>query len=152
MHKSTKLKVQVGVVEDVLLDLEFRGAEVHQESVFNPRSPQVAEKLCNMLFSHIPDGLHLHDEAILHEQVSIEVAEQRPIFAENLQRMLLLHLEPLLPETVNERVLINLLQVAIPMVAMKSKPCFANHIAKLHDILQKVPPSFPFVLPVPFRG
>src|SRR5688572_22318436 len=49
--------------------------------------------------------------------------------------MLLLHLEPLLPEPVNESVFINLLQMSVPMVSVDSEPRFANHVAELHDVL-----------------
>ena len=90
-----------------------------------------------MLFDHIPHCLHLHNELILHEQVGIEVAEQRPILVEHFQRMLLFHLQALFPKTVSQSILINLLQVSVPMLAVDSKSRFANHIAKLHDVFHK---------------
>ena len=104
-----------------------------------------------MLFDHIPDGLNFHDEAIVHEHVSIKVAEQRAVFVEHFQRMLLLHQQTLFRKTVNECVLINLLQMSVPMVAVDGKSRFANHIAKLHEVLYRIS-SVLLVPSVPFRG
>src|SRR6266511_3965095 len=91
-----------------------------------------------MLFDHSSNRLYFHDKLLLNEQIGVEVAEQRPVFVKDLQRMLLLHQEPLFPETVNESVLINLFQMSVPMITVNSKSRFANHIAKLHDVFHKV--------------
>src|SRR6266542_1603141 len=91
-----------------------------------------------MLFDHSSNRLYFHDKLLLNEQIGVEVAEQRPVFVKDLHRMLLLHQEPLFPETVNESVLINLFQMSVPMITVNSKSRFANHIAKLHDVFHKV--------------
>src|SRR6266540_4116691 len=52
--------------------------------------------------------------------------------------MLLLDFQSLFSQTMSQGVLVDFLQVAVPMIPMDSKTGFANHIAKLHDVFHKV--------------
>jgi len=87
-----------------------------------------------MFIDHGARSFHLDDQLVFNEQISVKIAEQGSIFIKNLQRMLLFHVESLFSQTMSQRILIDFLQMSVPMVAVNSKSCFPNYIAKLHDV------------------
>src|SRR5205807_7455576 len=107
--------------------------------MFDAGSPQVTQELCNMFIDHGARSFYLDHQLVFNKQISVKIAEQGSILVEHLQRMLLLHVESLFSQTMSQGILIDFLQMSVPMVAVNSKSCFANYIAKLHDLLHRSP-------------
>ena len=71
---------------------------------------------------------------VIHEQVGMVIPDERPILVIHFEWRLLLHIQSQLPQAVSQRVLIDLLQMAVLVVAMNREPRLPNYIAQLHNV------------------
>ncbi len=67
--------------------------------------------------------LQFNDQLTLHHQVCQIITNQGSILVKNLDGMLLLYIQPRLPQPMSKRVLVNFLQVAMPMINMTCFLC-----------------------------
>jgi hypothetical protein len=92
---------------------------------------QIAEQLGNMLVEHSSDSLEFQNKSAFHQRVSHQVAEQGAILIIDLDGHLLLDLQTKLSQTVHQGILIDLLDVALAMIAMDGKSSFTNDVTQL---------------------
>jgi hypothetical protein len=76
----------------------------------------------------------LDDEAVIHEQVSVVVTNEGAVLVIDFEWILLFRVQAQLPEPMGQRVLIDLFQVAVLVVAVNREPRFPDHIAQFHNI------------------
>ena len=81
--------------------------------MFKARGFQIAQQLGDVLIRQVSHRLELHDQPTLHHQVRLVVPEGRAVLVPDLNRMLLLHVETPLTQTVGQRILINLLHMPV---------------------------------------
>ena len=57
--------------------------------MFDPRSSKITEQLRDMFIDQNFTSLEFYDQSTGYEQICTEVAQQRPVGIENIQRVLL---------------------------------------------------------------
>jgi hypothetical protein len=140
------------VLEDVFADLEFAAAEIDEQTMLDPAGAEVAEQLCDVLVVQSLHGFDFHEQRLGNEQVGPEVAKNGAVLIVNRQRELAFHFQPLLAKPVQQRILVDFLNVSIPVIAVDGKTGFADYIAQLEDFLS-VHSSISFLrFFEPFRG
>src|SRR5438309_11396975 len=110
--------------------LETGRAEVDQEADFDAGGLQVADDLGDVLVGDSATRLQLHDQAILYEQVYEVFSQHGAVLVVDGQGVLLERLQPLFPQPVPQRILVDLLQVPAPVVAVNCKTRLAHHVAE----------------------
>src|SRR3954471_15041943 len=110
----------------VLANLKLWPAEIQEQAMLDPRRPQITKYLSDMFCREGLARLQLDNNNSFDQEVGEIVSNHSAILVVNCQRMLLLHFEAQFPQSMNQRVFVNLLQVAALMVAMNCKCCFAN--------------------------
>lgn len=103
--------------------------------MLNARSPQVAQKLGNVLISRRARRFQFNDETVINEEVSEVFPENRSIFVQHLERMLLFHIHSSFSRPVDQRILVNLLQVPGIQVTMNRIAGLTNHITELENFV-----------------
>ena len=72
-----------------------------------------------MLVRELLHGFQFHQQLLLHEKVSKEVAQDCPIFITHLERHFSLHDKALLAQPMEQPVLIHLLHVTVPEILVQ---------------------------------
>jgi hypothetical protein len=65
-------------------------------------------------------AFELHYQLTLNQQIRYELPQQRSVFIKNLHRVLLLHVETRLAQSVSKCILRDLFEVSMTMVKVKS--------------------------------
>jgi len=121
------------IAERVFFNLENGCSEIDEQAVFAPRRSKIAQELGYMFIDEGFDGFEFDDERVLDEEIGEVFAENRSVFIEDVQRVLLHNLETLFAKTVDESVLVNFFVVAVTMIFLKGKGGFPHLIAKNED-------------------
>lgn len=88
-----------------------------------------------MFIRYTPNGLDLDDQDSFHQQVGEVFAEDRSVLIIHLQRMLLLDLQPLLPQPIRESIPIDFLQMTMAMILVDGETCFPHGVTQPIDLL-----------------
>lgn len=99
-------------------DLKLVGAEVDQDAMFKPCGFQVTQDLRFVLRGQCFGSLQLHDENSANQQVGDVIPDQRSVLVENLDRVLLLDVQPGYPQAVRQSILINFLEMTVSVKNM----------------------------------
>lgn len=75
------------------------------------------------------DGLQFNNNPPLNNQIRVKIAKDCAIFVKNLNRKLLADIQPGFTQSVRQGILVDFLQVTMPMILMNCKRRFANKIA-----------------------
>jgi hypothetical protein len=121
------------VAHHVFLNLEFVAAEIDQQSVIDPGGLKITQDLRDVLLRRGPARLQLHDQTALHQQIGEILANQSPVFVQDIERRLLFDLEAGLAQPVDQGVFINLLQVPVPVIDMNGISRFPHHVTEFID-------------------
>ena len=78
-------------------------------------------------------GLEFDHELVVQQQVGVEFADDGAVFVEDLDGVLLLHVQPELAEAVGQGVLIDLLQVPVAVIDVDGIRCLADQVAEFVD-------------------
>jgi hypothetical protein len=78
-------------------------------------------------------GFQFHQEFTFHHQIGKILSEQRAILVEYLQGSLGLHAKTGFAQAVHEGILVDLLQMAVPVVDMNGVGRFAHNVAEFLD-------------------
>jgi hypothetical protein len=87
-----------------------------------------------MFLNDVPYRFELNAQLIFHQQITVEFAQDSTIFVESSQGMLLFNVQALLAEAVAQGVLVDLLEMAMAMIAVGGEASFADNIAETIDI------------------
>jgi len=91
-----------------------------------------------MFFNQSLGRLDFHDELRFDKQIGEEFAEQSSVLVAHFQRMLLDHSQPLFLQSVRKAILVDALQVPVPMISMKVEARFTDKIADCEDVISFV--------------
>lgn len=129
----------VRLTEHILLDPVSWRAEVDQQAVLHSRRLEVSKNLSDVFVASRSDGLQLDDQLSLYDQVREVLAERRAVFIQLCQRVLLLNMQASFAKSVCQPVLVDFLQMAVTVVAMKFVSGLPDDVAELHDGLHDEP-------------
>jgi hypothetical protein len=74
-ESATRMAGVLHLTQGIFADFKLHGAKVHQKAMLNPRRPQVAKQLGNMLVRQSFGRLQLDDEAIVQQKIGIVIAD-----------------------------------------------------------------------------
>lgn len=94
---------------------------------------QVPKNLGRVFTGKGAAGFQFHDQTTFHQQVRHILANESPILVEDLNGMMLPHLQTRLPETMNKRVLVDFLQMTMRVVNVNIIGNLPDLIAQLLD-------------------
>ena len=89
--------------------------------MFDPGSPEIAEKLCDMLIYKRFACLQFYDQLLLDKEVGKEIPEVGSILIVNSKRMLLENTEPRFLQSVSQPILINFFCMTVPVVGVEGE-------------------------------
>jgi hypothetical protein len=124
-----------GVLEDGLADFVLATAEVDEQAMLDSIGAEVAENLRDVF---VVEGFHCFDfdeQCFVDKQVGPEIAKNGSVLVLDGERKLGLHDDLLFAQPVQQRVLVNFLDMPVPVMAMNGKPRFTHHLAQLEDFL-----------------
>lgn len=119
---------------EVLLNVQLGRTEVDQQASLHSGRAQVTEQLGDMLVEHSPASFDLNYQATFDEQVCVIVSEDSAILIIHAQWELLLDRESLFPQSVRQRVLVDLLKVPVAVVFVNSKARFPDDVTERIDV------------------
>lgn len=91
---------------------------------------QIAEYLRLVFRRQRPGGFKLNDQLVVDQQVRQVVAEGRAVFIQNLNSMLLLHIQSELPQPVREGVFVDLFEMSVCMIDVNIVGCLPDLITQ----------------------
>jgi hypothetical protein len=118
-----------------LANLELGRPEIDEGPMFQTCRAQVAERLGDMVINDRLGGLDLQDKLSLHHDVSDVLANDRGVFIEDSQWLLLLDGNASLPQSMDESILIHLLQMTWAVIAVDDVARLANNVRQLKDTI-----------------
>jgi hypothetical protein len=102
----------------VLSNLELVRTEIDQHPVLKPSGFEVTKYLSLVIRGQGFGGLKLQDQHTVYQQVRQVIADNRPVLIVHFDRMLLPHVQTLFPQPMRQRVLVDLLQVSMPVISV----------------------------------
>ena len=87
-----------------------------------------------MFLRHRPRSLQFNEELILHKQICLHLTQERTVLVKNIKRVLLHYFETLFAEAMGQSILIDLLNMPVPVVPMNREAGLPDRIAELIDI------------------
>ncbi|MEN9663288.1 MAG: hypothetical protein RL324_2237 [Verrucomicrobiota bacterium] len=99
--------------------------------MLNAGGTKVPQDLSGVLVEQRFAGLEFQNEDILDQQIDKVVAQNRSVFIQNLEGMLLFHIHTRLPKSVSQAVLINFFHVPVPQIAVEGEACLSHLITQL---------------------
>ena len=111
-------------------NLEFERAEVDKEAVLDSGGLQIAEYLRLVFRRQRPGGFKLNDQLVVDQQVRQIVTEGRAVFIQNLNSMLLLHVQSELPQSVREGVFVDLFEMTVCVIDVNIVGCLPDLITQ----------------------
>ncbi len=100
-----------------------------------------------MFVENVTHGFHFDEELVLDVKVGKIAAENGSVFVVHRNGVLLLHGYAAFPQAVHERILVDLLEMPIPVVAVDGVAGFTNHVTEFEEFH-----ILPFVPSVPLCG
>jgi hypothetical protein len=114
------------MAHQVFFDVENRGAEIDEQASLYASGSEIPEQLGHMFVHDVSDGLQLHNELAVDEEIGGKLAQQGAVLIKNIQWVLLDDLHALLSQSVRQGVLVDLLEMPVPVVAMDGETRFAD--------------------------
>jgi hypothetical protein len=132
-QKTQKSELGVWIAEGVFFDLENGGAKIDEQSVFAAGGTEIAEELSDVFVDQGFHGFEFDDERIRDEKIGVVFTENRAVFIEDVERVLLHDFEALFAKAMGESVFVNFFVVAVTVIFLKGKGGFPHLIAKNED-------------------
>jgi hypothetical protein len=111
-------------------NLEFERPEVDKEAVLDSGRLQIAEYLRLVFRRQRPGGFKLNDQLIVDQQVRQVVAEGCAVFIQNLNSMLLLHVQSELPQSMRKAVFVDLFEMTVCVIDVNIVGCLPDLITQ----------------------
>jgi hypothetical protein len=152
-HKKARkgTKSDQDIRHEIFLHRENRGTEVDEQTGFHPAGTEITQQLGDVLISNCTDRLQFNNQLIFQEKIGGKIAEQRAILVVYTQGMLLLHFNALFVQPMRQGVLVDFLDMAMPVVAMDGETGFADCITEEVNMFKFHDGSFLWFI-VPFCG
>ena len=114
-----------------LAHFKFVGTEVDQEAVLEAGRFQVAEDLRLVLRGQRFGWLQFDEiNLIFHQKIRQVISNRSSILVINANRVLLLHVQLSLPQSMRQRVFINFLQMSVPVINMDVIGCLPDLVSQ----------------------
>ena len=86
-----------------------------------------------MVIGNRANGFEFGNQTLLNQQIRKEFAKFRAVFIENFERVLLFHLQSDFAEPMGEGILVDLFEMAVPMITVDRETGLPHNIAKRVD-------------------
>jgi hypothetical protein len=132
-QKAQKSELGIRIAKGVFLNLENGRAEIDEQPVFEARGSEISEELGDVFVDQGFDGFEFDDQRILNEEIGEVFAENRAVFIEDVESVLLHDIQALFAKAMGESVFVNFLIVAVTMIFLKGKGRLSQLITKNED-------------------
>ena len=151
-QEAQKLKVFDGLLEDVFANFKLSAAKVDEKPMLYSASSKITKQLGDVFVVERLDGLDFHEQRSGDKQVSAKIAKDCPVLVVHGQRELGFDLQRKFTQPMQHRVLVDLFDVPVPVIAMNCKSRFTHDVTQLEDFSSSHS-WFSFFEPfVPFYG
>ena len=124
------------IVHDEFFDLEFVRAKIDEQTMLKSRGFEITKQLRDMFINERLGGLEFDNKYVLDQQVCKKITQHSTIFVQHPHRMLLLYFQAQFSQSMGQGILVNSLQMTVPMIKMDGISCLADSVTKVKDRFQ----------------